>query len=439
MAVYKGRLYVQNGEVRGQGGLLEAQYPAGGNNNFQWVTPPDMQVFEVAVFNGFLYLGLTDLSRGYAVVKTDAAGTPPYTFTPVVTDGAFRTPYPSRSVVSMHVFNDRLYVGTDKPTEVIRINPDDTWDLLVGDPRQTPEGWKYPLSGLGSGFDWPVTWHIWRMQQHDGVLYVGTYDESRRAGNIGGLGRWLSWGYAFDLYRTSDGFYFTAITTNGFGDQFQSGIRTFASTPHGLFFGTSGVWYGLRIWRGTPGTPPIEPPQRLEVEGWNDMMVLSWEPLAGASRVRVFRSDFGPAGVPAPFNDIGTTTNVFFVDTTVQPNQRYQYHVVAEDAGTLSSPSNKVLAPSLAPAVTLTNLEDTLSSWTKSPILRLELRLARALVQAGNLEGALRQLEHIRLSLSRNPTSLAPWRAEDLTILLAKLERRVRLAQIGLIPPSELI
>ena len=73
----------------------------------------------------------------------------------------------------MHVFKGRLYVGTDRPAELLRINPDDTWDLVVGTPRQTPEGVKRPLSGMDVGFDNPLNIHVWRMQSHNGYLFVG--------------------------------------------------------------------------------------------------------------------------------------------------------------------------------------------------------------------------------------------------------------------------
>jgi hypothetical protein len=252
MEVFDGRFYVINGKIQGHGSVLEAEDPAGGNDNFQWITPQDMRVFEIAPFNGFLYLGLSDRINGYAVAKTDATGTPPYQFTPVVTDGGFLQPGPSISVVSMHVFKDRLYVGTDAPVELIRINPDDTWDLVVGDPRETPDGWKHPLSGMGSGFDWPSNKHLWRMQDHEGTLYLGTNDTALRWGKaMPWMADQLEPGYGFDLYRTEDGQSISPITLNGFGDKYQIGIRAFASTPHGLFVGTVSFWYGLRIWQGT--------------------------------------------------------------------------------------------------------------------------------------------------------------------------------------------
>lgn len=452
MEVYKGRLYVINGQIRGQGRVLEAQDPAGGNDNFRWVTPDGLQVFEMASFNGFLYLGVADLARGYAVVKTDATGTPPYSLTPVVTRGAFARPAPSKSVVSMHVFNGRFYVGTDNPVELIRINPDDSWDLVVGTPRQTPSGWQYPLSGLGTGFNWRPNSHLWRMQDHQGMLYIGTYDESRRVGKLlPALDPVLSWGYGFDLYRTSDGYYVSPITMTGFGDPFQSGIRTFASTPSGLFLGTVSLWYGLRVWQGAPGPALPAPPDRLEAERQPAGVVLSWELPAGATRFHIFRSDFArrpvpipdspePVGIPGPFSEIATTNQLFFVDSTAEAQQQSQYYVVSEDAGgTLSDPSNLVLVPSLAPAVTFTSLTNTLLRWAGPGPLTLELRLARAAAKAGNLNAALARLGRVQQMLSQEPGAVPAWRVEDLQILLAKLIRRGGLAQAGLIPASALL
>lgn len=249
MAEYKGRLYVVNGQIRGQGSLLESANPKGGNDNFRWVTGQGVPVYEMGVFNGWLYLGIAD-GTGYSVVKTDATGEPPYRLIPVIEHAAYGRPH-SSSVVSMEVFGGSLYVGTDEPTELVRINADDSWDLIVGKVRQTPSGPKYPLSGMDSGFDWPLNVHLWRMVEHQGVLYVGTNDQSTRWGAIPGLDTQLRSRYGFDLYASVDGVHFVPITVNGFGDKYQMGIRTFASTPVGLFFGTASYGQGLRVWKGT--------------------------------------------------------------------------------------------------------------------------------------------------------------------------------------------
>ena len=99
-----------------------------------------------------MYLGTLDGRNGYSVVKTNAQGAPPYKLQTGIPPGAFVTNRPSASVVSMQVYSGRLIVGTGSQTEVLQINADDTWDLLVGPPRQVPvpgggTEWKYPRSG----------------------------------------------------------------------------------------------------------------------------------------------------------------------------------------------------------------------------------------------------------------------------------------------------
>jgi len=76
-AVYRDRLYLINGGLRGGGSVLEAENPAGGNDNFRWVTDPeDLRVYALATFNDSLYMGaqatLDDPNSGYRVLKTDA-------------------------------------------------------------------------------------------------------------------------------------------------------------------------------------------------------------------------------------------------------------------------------------------------------------------------------------------------------------------------------
>jgi hypothetical protein len=140
-AVYNGRLYVTaSPSMVGDGYVLEATTPALGNDAFRQVTNSSLLVYELNVFNGFLYIGAGDQNKGYSVWKTNATGSPPYTLTAVVTGGAGRGSTMA-SVVSMHVFNNRLYVGAAAwytslvlACEMIRINPDDSWQVVVGNP-----------------------------------------------------------------------------------------------------------------------------------------------------------------------------------------------------------------------------------------------------------------------------------------------------------------
>ncbi len=52
----------------------------------------------------------------------------------------------------------------------------------------------------------------------------------------------------FDLYVTEDGVNFETITTDGFGDPYNHGLRVFATTDQGLCLGTANPFYGTQIW-----------------------------------------------------------------------------------------------------------------------------------------------------------------------------------------------
>ena len=258
--MYNGKFYIQGGSVKGAGTLYKSANPALGDNSFQAVSSPGILVSASYAYNGWLYLGLTDPKNGYSVVKTNATGTPPYAFLPVVLYGGYKTPNPNVEILSTRVFQGHLYLGANginsqtgfqSPAELIRVNPDDSWDVVVGDPRMTPSGYKSPLSGLPEGFGSPYNDHMWRMEVFDNNLYVSTFDTSTflKDNNPSPA---VKAGMGFDFYRTGDGLNFTPITTNGFGDMFNMGGRTMAATPYGLFIGTANYWHGLKVYQGTP-------------------------------------------------------------------------------------------------------------------------------------------------------------------------------------------
>ncbi|MFQ5739079.1 MAG: dockerin type I repeat-containing protein [Acidobacteriota bacterium] len=290
-AVFRGRLYVVVGELRGGGSVLEASDPAGGNNNFQFVTPSDLKVYEMAVFNDLLYVGTDSLSfggggqEGYVVAKTDATGPIPYTFDVVIDKGAYRQGLVSNAVVSMFVYDPcadtqasasacgpHLYIGTDKPAELVRLDESDQLELIVGKLRlESPFGPLRPLSGFQGGYSDPLNEHIWRMQGHDTnegrILFVGTNDLRGFLKGYQVFQFFLDFKFTgFDLAASFDGIEHTILTRTGFGGevhqvggaspmlelppkQLDVGIRVFASTPWGLFFGTSNPFDGLRVYK----------------------------------------------------------------------------------------------------------------------------------------------------------------------------------------------
>jgi hypothetical protein len=384
------------GPVFGQGSLIGSADPAKGNNAWFLGSSPELMFYEMAKFNGWLYLGTISAS-GYSIVKTRAEGTPPYQFVTVVPPGAFLRDRPSRSVVSMHETKGRLHVGTATQTELIRINPDDTWDLVVGPPRQAvlPNGqseWKYPLSGLDAGFGHTLNDHAWQMDDAYQYHYVGTYNASIASKEDPVNGPLLRHNMGAHMYRTADDWYFSAVTTDGFsifgdplGGRFDYGIRTMEKTPYGVFVGTANDYYGLSIFRSTSrGASAPDEPYRVDIEATSSgAPLLSWVESKEVKRYQIWRAEVNgilvrddanfegwngttgnkiPDTYVGPYTQIGDTRKERYIDTTVLPGKKYMYYVLQEteqnDARrrNVSDQSNLVAFPLLKPAVTFASL-----------------------------------------------------------------------------------
>jgi len=229
--------------------------------------PTNAGIFELAVFDGHLYAGTFNHSLGHQIWKTPATGPAPCRWTKVLERGAFRGSL-NEMAMSMCPFDGALYVGTGVQNggydrtyrigpaagELIRIYPDDSWDLVMGSARETPHGAKPPISGMGPGFDNFFNGYIWRMVVHDGWLYVGTFDWSvflpyaQRRRMLPWLQRHVDKYGAdciakqqggFDLWRTRDARTWSPVTLNGLGNAYNYGVRTLVSSRSGLFVGTA--------------------------------------------------------------------------------------------------------------------------------------------------------------------------------------------------------
>ncbi len=306
---FKGRLFTSpTGIVRGSPNksvvpvLYESRDPAKG----QWQAaslpgfgePENQSIFMLCPFGDRLYAG-TFNSTGCQVWWTDCAGNPPYQWTKVIDQGAYRGPL-NQIALSMSVFNDALYVGTGiqgagydtennigpAASELIRIFPDGDWDLIVGTPRNTPHGSKRPLSGLLPGFGNFFNGYFWRSSVHDGWLYVGTCNLSgvmfpwlslenwkpkpRRLVERVGIDNIVRHQSGFELWRSRDGENWLPVNKKGFGNRYNIGVRNLVSTSYGLFVGTAnpfgprvavkenGEWVyrdnpqgGLEVWLGS--------------------------------------------------------------------------------------------------------------------------------------------------------------------------------------------
>ena len=182
--------------------------------------------------------------------ETDATGTPPYTFNTVVHNG--NSQGKPAAALSLAVFNGSLYVGTDGPTELIRVNADNSWDLIVGDPRSTSEGSLSPLSTIGQSFDNQFNRHFWRLGvipagAHAG-LYLTTYDWSVQLKGLWEFSDLVVGDFGTDIFTSADGVNWKSVSQTGFGDGFNDGARIVQPTPFGAFFGTARYEGGLQIW-----------------------------------------------------------------------------------------------------------------------------------------------------------------------------------------------
>ncbi|MCC6486675.1 MAG: hypothetical protein IT364_04180, partial [Candidatus Hydrogenedentes bacterium] len=154
---------------------------------------------------------------------------------------------------------------------LLRINPDDTWDTIVG-----PKG----LSGFEAGFNNRNNAYLWSLQEHEGWLYAGTADftsilqgvadnldnavallirsqlgkaadqelaSSKRAPGVVGV---VTQGGG-DLWKSQDGVHWTPVFTNGLGDTYNWGVRTMQSVDGKLYVGIANPWDGFEIWCGS--------------------------------------------------------------------------------------------------------------------------------------------------------------------------------------------
>jgi hypothetical protein len=286
-----GVLYLQVGDYAGVGRVISSipgMNPNGGDNNYQYASPPaeTLPVWILETFNGFMYAGTGNpystpgAPTQYGVWKTNGAvsggtGAIPYTWTSIINDnGAFAGGLISNYAMSTEIFSDTtgcpatdgtitggaggcLYIGTDTPSEMVRIHPDitgqvqvqgdpnDSWDLVIGNPRTIPAGQFgagqaiLPLSGIGQFFDNGFTGHFWRMGVGGLGLYMSTYDSATESSYINGNAANWSQEYGTDLFRTNDGIHWTAISKVGLGDGWNTGGRSYGETPFGLFWGTA--------------------------------------------------------------------------------------------------------------------------------------------------------------------------------------------------------
>ncbi|HKY92757.1 MAG TPA: hypothetical protein VJM11_17030 [Nevskiaceae bacterium] len=275
-----------------KGNWVRASEPGFGN-------PANLTVFEMEAFNGHLYGGTVNAQTGFEIWKTKGGDTAPYHWTRVIGDGSGRGIL-GEAVGSFCEFKGALYAGTGvlnggfhramrigpAAAELIRIFPDDSWEMVVGESRIVDGRVQYPLSGFSAGYDNLFNGYFWRQCVHQGHLYVGTLCWANLLPYLPAFS-WpddihqlmQKWGWdnivrrfgGFELWRTADGIHWEPVTRNGFGNKYNWGVRNFMSTKFGLFVGTTnpfgptvavernGEWTyvpnargGCEVWLGAP-------------------------------------------------------------------------------------------------------------------------------------------------------------------------------------------
>ncbi len=218
-------------------------------------------------YNGWLYAGTSNPIDGYEIWKLEG---PDGNKGPIQIVANGGTNSLNEWACSPCVFQGKLYYGAliemmstffhlfPGGGDIIRINPDDSWEAIVG---------PGSITGYGSGFNRRMNIYVWCMAVHDGWLYAGTYDvltavssivedpigfikqmmpTSKMANPIDFIGH-----AGADLYKTQDGITWYPVTQDGFSNPGNYGFRTMMSLGKDFYVGTANPYDGLEVWKAT--------------------------------------------------------------------------------------------------------------------------------------------------------------------------------------------
>jgi len=132
------------------------------------------------------------------------------------------------------------------------------------------------------------------------------------------------------------------------------------------------------------------------------------------------------------YEQIGSSQDPIFIDSTVQTGKRYMYYVLVEARGEVSDQSNLVTFPLLSPPMTFARLLQDVDRLDErhrlhGPVIRItkvrqQLADAQTLAAECQITAALQNLDPEKAStIARKPD------AADLEIVMAKLVRRLEL------------
>jgi hypothetical protein len=255
---------------------------------------PSGQVMMMASFKGHLYAATTNLAEGFELWKTEGAEPKMNEWKLVIDKGAGD----ALNIIplTLGIFRDYLYVGAImfpllaeqpmnlsafKPFDVVRIDAQDHWQLVIGGKPKKPtnpttgtrgKALSHKPSGLGN----PFNLYCWQLEEYNGEFFLGTFDWSVLLKPLVPaiipsllnlpklfeellkivLSVLLAVGDAlypfegFDLYKSKDGIHWVPITLNGLGNKHNYGARLLFKSINGhLNLGTANPFDGCEVWK----------------------------------------------------------------------------------------------------------------------------------------------------------------------------------------------
>ncbi|MFO1323278.1 MAG: hypothetical protein U1F15_04355 [Burkholderiales bacterium] len=258
--------------------------------------PDNNAFFTMYAHNGWLYAGVGNEVTGGQLWRTRGCSSQRSNCLPawfkIIDRGGGRPPngngvVGNKGFSDMMAFNGSLYLAVSSPAldgdriraELWRLRPDDTFEVLVGQPRMDfgtngnlpPTNPSFPVNlrcgvpledidGSGGANDCPPTtrrgaglgapsdaaggypqggqFYFWRLYNYAYDAINTPLGENRLfMGTLQGSGRGNTSPAGFDMLATANGVDWAYVTNDGIGFPQQQGMRSIAATPYGLFVG----------------------------------------------------------------------------------------------------------------------------------------------------------------------------------------------------------
>lgn len=288
------------------------------NKNYIKEKNPSAGITDMAVFNNKLYVTVSG-DEGMEVWRTNSSAVKMNEWTLVV-DKGFGDSMNSHSI-SVGVFKNYLYVAAIKQiplsfiipmgAELIRIDKNDNWQLIVGGepikPSKPTTGIRNKsLSGYKAGFSNPFNLYIWQLKWYNNMLLASTFDHGTNIemlrdivllnkdilveelgepiykmivtiyNTILYLFNKYNYPRGFDLFTSFDGIHFKPITLNGFGNGNNYGGRILLVSKDGedLYIGTANPYDGCEVLRTINDDLFINTVYQKDIYYFNDILKL---------------------------------------------------------------------------------------------------------------------------------------------------------------------